>query len=164
MDRKNIDIQGGIQMFEQAEWIGCTEDMGEICPEFMGKVEVRGEVRAAVLYISAIGVYEAFMNGTRIGDFVLAPGCTVYRERLQYQEYDVKDLLKEENTLTVTVGTGWHRGRISGGSKDINLMPAAIIACLEIIYEDGKTDTVVTDGSLNGYAGRAECVMRFLRQ
>ncbi len=132
-------------MLEQAKWIGCGTDMGEVCPEFMRTVEVNGEVKAAVLSITAVGVYEAFLNGTRIGNFVLAPGCTVYRERLQYQDYDVKALLKKENILTVTVGTGWHRGRISEKSMDIHQMPAAVIACLEIIYEDGRTERIATD-------------------
>ncbi len=152
-------------MFERANWIGCGTDMGDICPEFMCKVEVTGErrpdaglgggmgqcttgstyVKSAELFISAIGVYEAFLNGVRIGDYVLAPGCTVYRERLQYQKYDVKNLLSEENILTVTVGPGWHRGRISKGSEDINHMPAAVIACLEIVYEDGRKESIVTD-------------------
>lgn len=133
-------------MFEKAEWIGCNGNMGEICPEFMRHLEIKGEVESAVLAITAIGVYEAFLNGTRIGDFVLAPGCTAYRQRLQYQEYDVKALLAKENCLTVTVGSGWHRGRISQGSKDINQMPAAMIASLAIVYQDGRRETFSTDG------------------
>lgn len=157
-------------MFEQAKWIGCITDMGEICPEFRKTLKIDGEVESAMLFITAIGVYESFLNGKRIGDFVLAPGCTVFRERLQYQEYDVTELLLQrvanrseatetsvemsagcfpevEDTLTVTVGTGWHRGRISSGSKDINQMPAAIIAQLEITYADGSQETIVTDDS-----------------
>ena len=65
-------------MFRQAEWIGCN-GMGEICPEFMREMAFESPVREATLFISAIGVYEAYLNGERIGDFVLAPGCTVYR-------------------------------------------------------------------------------------
>ncbi len=154
-------------MFEQAQWIGCHTDMGQICPEFMCTVEIAGEVKedellitgighrthniwntyvkSAELCITANGVYEAFLNGVRAGDFVLAPGCTVYRERLQYQKYDVKGLLLKENVLTVTVGTGWHRGRISKDSEDINQMPAAVIASLEIVYEDGRKEIFATD-------------------
>ena len=133
-------------MFEQAVWIGCPEDFGEICPEFMLETKLEGEVDRAVLFITAIGVYEARFNGERIGDFCLAPGCTVYGQRLQYQEYDVTGLLgrawrmgQGSHRLTVTVGTGWHRGRISEGSREINKMPAAIIARLEILYRDGSS-------------------------
>ena len=134
-------------MFEKAQWIGCNREMGDVCPEFMCKPILTGKVKSAVLDISAIGVYEAFLNGVRVGDFVLAPGCTAYEKRLQYQEYDVKALLEEENVLTVTVGSGWHRGRISQGSKEINGMPAAVIARLEVVYIDGSVAYVVTDQS-----------------
>ena len=57
-------------MFEHAEWIGCSTDMGEVCPEFMRSVEVSGEVGKATLYITAIGVYEAYIDGVRAGDFM----------------------------------------------------------------------------------------------
>lgn len=134
-------------MFEQAQWIGCKADMGEVCPEFMQVVNVTGEVAEAVLFITAIGVYEARVDGVRAGDFVLAPGCTAYGRRLQYQEIDVKKLLRQgENGLTVTVGSGWHRGRISKKSPDINGMPAAVIAQMKITYADGAESVVVTDG------------------
>ncbi len=144
-------------MFEKAEWIGCHRDMGDVCPEFMRRLEITGEVESAVFAVTAIGVYEAFVNGTRIGDFVLAPGCTVYRERLQYQEYDVKALLAKENCFTVTVGPGWHKGRISEGSKDINHMPGAMIASLTIVYKDGRKETIGTDGEWKVRNSRVLC-------
>ncbi len=68
-------------------------------------------VKQARLYITCHGLYEARLNGERVGNFVLAPGADDYRMRLQYQTYDVTDLLKEgENELAVTLGDGWHRG------------------------------------------------------
>lgn len=69
-------------------------------------------VKKARLYITACGLYEAKINGQRIGDFVRAPGITDYRKRVQYQTYDVTDLLKAgENTLTVQLADGWYRGQ-----------------------------------------------------
>jgi len=50
-------------------------------------------VAKARLYITACGLYTARINGRRVGDFVMAPGCTDYRKRLQYQAYDVTELL-----------------------------------------------------------------------
>ena len=61
----------------------------------------------AILKITALGVYEAKLNGERVGDFILAPGWTSYLNRLQVQSYDVTNLLKTENSLEVTVGQGW---------------------------------------------------------
>ena len=134
-------------MFQQADWIGNSVNMGETCPEFLRELNINGGVEKALLYITAIGIYEARLDGERIGDFVMAPGCTVYRERLQYQEYNITGLLrdKRQGCLTVTVGSGWHRGRISVDSPDIHDMPAALIAQLEIIYEDGRQETIITD-------------------
>ena len=68
-------------------------------------------VKRARLYITCHGLYEAKLNGKRVGNFVLAPGADDYRVRLQYQTYDVTDLLEiGENEITVTLGDGWYRG------------------------------------------------------
>ena len=67
----------------------------------------------AVLYITCHGLYEAVLNGQRVGDFVLAPGTGDYAKRLCVQAYDVSDLLCEgENELLVTLGDGWYRGSV----------------------------------------------------
>ena len=65
----------------------------------------------AVLYITCHGLYEAVLNGKRVGDFVLAPGVGDYNKRLTVQAYAVSELLREgENELIVTLGDGWYRG------------------------------------------------------
>ena len=61
------------------------------------------------MLITAMGVYEANINDVRVGQFVMAPGWTDYHHRLQYQTYDVTNLLSNENVLKVTVGKGWYR-------------------------------------------------------
>lgn len=132
-------------MFEKANWIGVNQDMGDVCPTFQRTFLGDGKIESACLHITAIGVYEACLNGKRVGDFVLAPGCSAYRERLQYQSYDVTGMIGGQNELLVTVGTGWHRGRISKNSTDINTMPCAVIAQLDITYEDGSHKSYVSD-------------------
>ena len=108
-----------------------------------------GEFLQARLYISACGVYEARLNGKRVGDFILAPGSTDYRRRIQYQTYNVTELLRQgENTLTVELADGWYRG--SSGAKGRTCTYGTVtrlIAQLEIIGNDGNVQTVVTDGS-----------------
>jgi len=65
----------------------------------------------ARLYITACGLYEAYLNGKRVGDFVMAPGHTDYRKRVQYQTYDISELIHAgENTLEVMLADGWYRG------------------------------------------------------
>ena len=67
----------------------------------------------AVLYITAHGLYEARLNGQRVGDFVLAPGTGDYAKRLTVQAYDVSGLLRKgDNELIVTLGDGWYRGSV----------------------------------------------------
>ncbi len=68
---------------------------------------------SACLYITCHGLYSAFLNGTRVGDFVLAPGTGDYKKRLTVQRYDVTRLLKAgENELLVILGDGWYRGGV----------------------------------------------------
>ena len=98
--------------------------------------------------ITALGVYEAKLNGERVGDFILAPGWTSYLNRLQVQSYDVTNLLKTENSLEVTVGQGWRAiANKRDGSDFLGYRDTALIAELTIVYADGRTESIVTDSS-----------------
>ena len=82
---------GQKHMVEHASWIYPSEDIGEVCPVFRKHFTARPGA-AAKLEITAFGVYEAFLNGQRIGNFFLAPGWTSYPTRLQVQTYDLTAL------------------------------------------------------------------------
>ena len=70
------------------------------------------QVKKAVFYGTALGVYEAELNGTKIGSQMFAPGFSYYPRRVLYQTHEVMKLLREgENTLTVYLGQGWYCGR-----------------------------------------------------
>lgn len=106
-------------MFKEAYWIKPHYDYKDVCPVFIRKFDVKARVQKAVLCISAMGVYEAEINGKRVGNFIMAPGWTSYYKRHQYQEYDVTDLIlfdenkdQTENEIAVNVGKGWYRGRL----------------------------------------------------
>ena len=110
--------------------------------------EVRSRVTRARLYITALGVYEAQLNGEVVGNHVLAPGWTSYHHRLRYQTFDVTNLLREgHNALGAILGDGWFRGRLSfaGGRRNIYGNRLALLAQLEIEYADGPAERVVTD-------------------
>jgi alpha-L-rhamnosidase len=111
------------------------------------KVFFVSNARSARLYITACGLYEAVLNGRRAGDFILAPGITDYKKRIQYQTYDVTDLLVTgENMLTVQLADGWYRGSTGAwGLKNQYGTETALLCQLEIIGEDGKLQTVCTD-------------------
>lgn len=70
------------------------------------------QVKKAVFYGTALGVYEAELNGVKIGRQMFAPGFSYYPRRVLYQTHEVTELLREgENTLTVYLGQGWYCGR-----------------------------------------------------
>ncbi len=106
-------------------------------------------VKKARLYITACGLYAAQLNGKKVGDFILAPGITDYRKRVQYQTYDVTDLLqKGENTLTVHLADGWYRGSCGAwGLKNQYGTETKLLAQLEMTDQEGKLQTIVTDGT-----------------
>jgi len=119
-------------------------------PHLRRKFMVHKPVASARLYVTALGLYEARLNGTRIGDAVLTPGWTDYSKRIPYQTYDVADLLRQgENVLGALLGDGWYCGFIGFDAK----RPAAIygtapefLAQLVIGFADGSDQWVVTDG------------------
>lgn len=140
-------------MLEQAKWICPMTDMGEVCPTFVRRFSLRGPVSRARLTLTAMGVYEAYLNGVRVGNDILAPGWTSYQTRLQYQEYDVAALLQEENCLEITVGKGWYRGAVPDWSEKVTAckraIPAGLLACLEWNGEDGQPQRIGTDAAWN---------------
>lgn len=78
----------------------------------------------------------------------LAPGVTDYRKRVQYQTYDVTDLIKENNIINIDLADGWYRGSCGAwGLKNQYGCETKILAQLEIQYADGSTDIVITDSS-----------------
>jgi alpha-L-rhamnosidase len=105
--------------------------------------------KKARLYITACGLYEARLNGQRVGRFVLAPGITDYRRRVQYQSYDVTGLLQGgANTLEVQLADGWYRGSCGAwGLRNQYGTETKLIAQLIMTNEDGSTESVCTDES-----------------
>ncbi len=139
-------------MNTKPRWIRPRADMGDVVPLFSRDFHVKGDVESALLTITGLGVYVAGVNGERVGDFILAPGWTSYQKRLQYQSYDVTDLLREDadNRIEVLLGKGWYRSRLVGwqpspAQAELIENPAGLRAELEIYYANGSYDRVVTD-------------------
>lgn len=148
-----------VQWFETAKreedwagkWITCdsTEKRHpyfekEICPA-AGK-----EVAKARLYISGLGLYEAFYNGERIGNEYFTPYSNDYNEWVQYQTYDVTEQMKHSGTLSVLLGNGWYKARFGFTAKeDVGFYGNEwkLIAELHLEYADGTEDVIGTDES-----------------
>ncbi|WWC63696.1 uncharacterized protein I303_106301 [Kwoniella dejecticola CBS 10117] len=113
----------------------------------------------ARLYVTALGVYESYLNGVRIGENVLAPGWTSYKSRLSYQTYDVTHLVKEgTNVIGAWVGEGWYAGVLGyqGGQRNIFGDRIGLMAQLEIDGTPVQTQWEWSYGSITSsgiYAG-----------
>ena len=106
----------------------------------------QGFLRAR-LYVSALGMYEAYLNGKRVGDEVLAPGFTDMVKRRQYQTYDVTALLKSgENACGIALADGWARSRL-GFSGKRNQFALRVAAWAELIvdYPDRREVALITN-------------------
>ncbi|KAL0942730.1 bacterial alpha-l-rhamnosidase domain protein [Colletotrichum truncatum] len=149
-----------VGLLDRQEWqckrIAAPWGPGTSAPDpeqlFRKEFSTSGPVAQARLFITAQGVYEAEINGQRVGDYFLAPGWTTYEGRLQYQTYDVTALISKDdpsNCIGVRVAEGWFSGRIgfAGGHRNIWGPHTALIAQLELTFEDGHTETIGSDGS-----------------
>ena len=133
-------------MLKNSKWISYPKDPIYRALVLRKAFSAEG-VKRATLKITSLGCYHALLNGERIGDFILAPGCTS-RKRVQMQTYDVTDLIKEENTIEVTLGKGWFKGRINSRSNEEKPDWYEALKCqLKLVYKDGKTEYIYSDES-----------------
>lgn len=115
-------------------------------PYLRKSFEVKPAVQRAVLYVTALGLYEVHINGQRVGDHVFAPDWTDYRKRVRYQAYDVTGLLKAgSNALGALIANGWYSGHIGNGGFQFFGKEPAFLAQLEVTYTDGNVERIVTD-------------------
>ncbi|HTE02382.1 MAG TPA: family 78 glycoside hydrolase catalytic domain [Mucilaginibacter sp.] len=142
----------------QAKWItpGYKEDsITRPSPLMRKQFASHKKIKSAVAYITAHGLYEANINGHRVGDAYLTPGWTSYSKRLQYQTYDVTDLLKEgNNAIGVMLGNGWYRGIIGfSDRRDVYGKDIALLFQLNITYSDNTTAIISSDDSWKSSTG-----------
>ncbi len=105
-------------------------------------------IKSARLYATALGAYEMFLNEKRVGDQVLAPGWTDYRERVIYQTYDVTDqLVQGKNAIGALLAPGWYETPLEWFQQPNNygVTPPALRAELRIEHTDGSVEWVTTD-------------------
>ena len=137
-------------MNRRAKWIMAPIDTEQAGIAFVRAFDAKKTVKKASLSVSAIGLYAAYINQKRVGNAVLAPGWTIYNERVQYQTYDVTALLDTSNTLSIEVGAGWAVGNIAWGTK-MFADQTSLVASLTILYTDGTREEIVTDTAWDVY-------------
>ena len=107
-------------------------------------------VRAARIYSTALGTYQLYLNGKRVGDEILAPGWTDYRKRIAYQVYDVTAQVRPgANAIGAMLAGGWYADGLGWLQNRYNFgpPPIRILAQLEVEFTDGTRESVITDES-----------------
>ncbi|MDZ8171205.1 alpha-L-rhamnosidase [Microbacterium xanthum] len=104
----------------------------------------RKDVASATLSLSALGIYEAWINGQPVGQDVLAPGWTAYEHRVHLREYDVTHLLAQTSVIGLLIGNGWYHGRLGWKPTHTYGEAVAAYARLNIVFRDGTTQIVGT--------------------
>jgi len=131
-------------------------------PYLRKEFKVNRKIRRATVYISALGLFELFINGHRVGRDHFTPGWTNYRKRVYYLTYDVTDLLKDgDNAIGAILANGWYAGYVGfapmhkkrARDRAFYGQTPALLAQLEIEYEDGKIQTVATDENWKASTG-----------
>ncbi|MBX7133174.1 MAG: glycoside hydrolase family 78 protein [Fimbriimonadaceae bacterium] len=123
-------------------------------PLFRKEFATRSRIVRARLYITGLGYYEAWLNGSRIGDHVLDPGWTDVDKRVYYSVFDVTKMLKSgKNCLGVMLGNGWFNPlplRLFGSfnlRQQLTIGRPRLIAQMRIEYRDGTSEIIATDRS-----------------
>jgi len=109
--------------------------------------QAKGKIRSATIFMSAHGVYEAFLNGKPLSENKFAPGWTSYGKRLQYQVYDVTSLVdRGTNALAITIGSGWYRTPLAwNNNRNLYGTKTGLLLQLVLEYSNGAREIIVTD-------------------
>ena len=142
----------------KAKWIGIGYEEDSVLrpsPLLRKQFTAAKKIKSAVAFITAHGMYEAFINGKRVGDLYLTPGWTSYNKRLQYQTYDVTGLMAEgANAIGVMLGSGWYRGSLAWeANKNLYGRNLGLLLQLNITYADGTSAMVVSDETWKSTTG-----------
>lgn len=113
---------------------------------------LKGKVKEAYASTTALGLYNFYINGRKVGNDELTPGWTSYRKHLCYQTYDVTEYLNEgENAMGAILGAGWYKGKMGFLEVRNNYgTRTAFLAQMTVRYEDGTEEVFVTDESWTG--------------
>ena len=160
-DAKNIEsawsntafLQTGLLQAEdwKASWIEPEQDTVRYIPALLVRknFELKKNIAYATVFVTSHGFYQLYFNGAKVGDDVFTPGWTAYQKRLQYQVYDVSNLLQQgNNAVGAILGDGWYRSALAWennwglGGKQLGLLMQ-----LQITYTDGTAQIIVTDNT-----------------
>ena len=111
---------------------------------FRKSFSVERAVKKATVYVSALGLYELQINGEKIGDEYFLPGWSDFNKRTYYETFSV-NLTTGENAIGIQLADGWYSGYVGLVSRQVWGDFPRVMAQLEITYENGETEMIVTD-------------------
>ena len=139
-------------LLERADWTARPvaapgNARADAAPVLVRRLRVPAGTAAARLHLTAAGIYEAFIDGVKIGDHELAPGWTEYRDRFLVQTHDVTAALAPgEHEIAVVLGNGWYRGHLTWDMRECVYGRALwLLAQVELSGPDGARTVVGTD-------------------
>ena len=106
------------------------------------------QVKRAVVFATALGIYELYINGERVGDDYFTPGWSDYNKRIYYNAYDVTKMLNRgDNAIGAIVADGWYAGNVGSRGQRVYGSDLRLRAQLHIEYKDGSHIVIPTDAT-----------------
>lgn len=148
---KYMNIEDGVLVMDNEKLVvDSFQNSDNIAPMFRKEFSAdHGSIQNARLYTAAMGIYEFYLNGQQVSTDYLKPGNLAYSKRLRYETFDVTNMIQSgDNAIAAYLGHGWFDRACGGGQWGDKL---ALMAKLTVTYEDGYTETIVTDDSWRYY-------------
>ncbi len=142
----------------KGQWIGSSVAGGPYtmapCPFLRKSFILDKPLAAARLYITALGLYEAFINGNLVTKDIFTPGWPEFRNRTIYQVFDVTELLQTgKNALGIVLGDGWYCGHVGWEARQFFGDRPKLLAQLKLVYADRSEYIIVTDSTWKTVTG-----------
>lgn len=138
----------------KANWIEPVQDTARHMPGLIVRKNFSSgkKITSARAYVTAHGLYELYLNGKKVSDEVFTPGWTSYEKRLQYQVYDITNMLQQgNNAIGAMLGDGWYRGSLAWeNSWGIWGKKLGLLCQLKIQYTDGAEEIIISDNTWKG--------------
>ena len=141
-----------------AEWISPQSEKEMVgskpCQYLRKEFTTAKKVKSARVYVTSLGLYQLFLNGKKVSTDLFTPGWTSYKNRIQYQTYDVTSMVQQKNSIGAIIGDGWYRGNIGFQKQSAYYgNRLALLAMLQVNYTDGSSETIATDQSWKASEG-----------
>ena len=142
--------------YKTGEYKSADEKYGNPAPYFRQTFTLKGEIKKATLFASALGVFKLYLNGQAVGDDYLSPGWVNYAKKLPFVRYDVTGMLSENNAIGAVLADGWavgHLGSTYAFKRNGYSDRIEFTALLKIEYADDTTEEIATDPTWRATSG-----------